>query len=51
MSHISPAIRAQFESMPTDLKNAILEMDVNLNSMGDLMACLERIISSGEAQG
>ena len=50
MSHISPAIRTQFDSMPSDLKNAILEMDVNLQNMGDLMACLERIISSGEAQ-
>ena len=50
MTHISPAIRIQFESMPIDLKNAIWEMNVELNTMGDLMACLERIITSGETQ-
>ena len=48
MSTVTPKIRAQFESMPIDLKNAILSMDVKLETMSDLMACLERIIAEGE---
>ena len=48
MSYVSPKIKAQFESMPISLKNAILERDVRLENMADLMACLERIIEEGE---
>ena len=48
MSYVNPAIRDKFESMPIDLKNHILEMDVKLESMSDLMACLERIIAEDE---
>ena len=49
MSYVNPAIRDKFESMPIDLKNAILSMDVKLETMSDLMACLERIIEEGES--
>ena len=48
LSYVNPAIRPQFDSMPIDLKNAILSMDVKLETMSDLMACLERIIAEGE---
>ena len=48
MSYVNPAIRDKFESMPIDLKNTILAMDVRLETMTDLMACLERIIAEGE---
>lgn len=48
MSYVNPAIRDKFESMPIDLKNAILNMDVRLESMSDLMTCLERIVAEGE---
>lgn len=50
MSYVSPAIRNKFESMPIDLKNAVLSMDVRLETMSDLMACLERIIAEGERE-
>ena len=50
MSTVSPKIRAQFESMPIDLKNHILSMDVKLENMNDLMAVLERIVAEGEGQ-
>lgn len=50
MSYVSPSIRSQFESMPIDLKNAILERDVKLENMNDLMAVLERIIAEGEGR-
>ena len=48
MSYVNPAIRDKFASMPIALKHAILSMDVNLETMSDLMACLERIIAEGE---
>ena len=48
MSTVSPKIRAQFESMPIDLKNHILSMDVKLENMKDLMDVLERIVAEGE---
>ena len=48
MSYVSPKIRTQFESMPINLKNAILQRDVRLESMADLMSCLEQIIKEGE---
>lgn len=48
MSFVSPTIQRQFESMPIHLKNAILERNVRLESMADLMSCLEQIIQEGE---
>ena len=48
MSYVNPAIRRQFESMPIDLKNAVLSMDVKLENMNDLMAVLERIVAEDE---
>lgn len=50
MSYVSPSIKEKFESMPIDLKNAILERDVRLENMNDLMAVLERIIAEGEGR-
>lgn len=50
MSFVSPKIKAQFESMPIHLKNAILERNVRLENMADLMSCLEQIIQEGESQ-
>lgn len=51
MSYINPKIKAQFESMPIDLKNEILRRNVHLENMADLMSCLERIIQEGESGG
>ena len=47
MSYINPAIRDKFDSMPADLREHILSMNVRLESMSDLMACLERIVAEG----
>ena len=44
----NPAIRAKFDSMPPELREHILQMDVKLETMSDLMACLERIVAEGE---
>lgn len=48
MSYVNPAIRPQFETMPSELKNAVLQMDIRLESMADLMTCLERIVAEQE---
>lgn len=48
MSYVDPKIKSQFESMPIDLKNVILARNVRLETMADLMACLEAIIQEGE---
>ena len=48
MSYVNPAIREKFDSMPQDLQQAVLAMDVRLESMTDLMNCLERIVAQEE---
>ena len=48
MSYVNPAIRAKFDSMPPEPREHILQMDVKLETMSDLMACLERIVAEGE---
>jgi hypothetical protein len=48
MSHVAPAIRDKFESLPVELKNSILERDVQLNNIHDLMHVLEEIVAEGE---
>ena len=45
LSYVNPAIRPQFDSMPADLKEHILQMNIRLETMNDLMGCLERIIA------
>ncbi len=44
MSYVDPKIQTQFESLPIELKNAILERDVKLNSLADLILVLEDIV-------
>ena len=48
MSYVAPNLRDKFESLPIALKNAILEKDVQLNTMSDLSAVLEKIVAEGE---
>ena len=49
MSTISPSIRPKFDSMPPALQQAVLDLNVPIETLGDLMSCLERIIAQGEA--
>lgn len=48
MSYISPAIQDKFETLSTDLKNVILERDVQINNMQDLIRILEDIVRESE---
>jgi len=48
MSTVNPAIREKFDSMPPELQEAVLATGMRLDTMTDLMNCLERIIAQGE---
>jgi hypothetical protein len=50
MSYVDPSIRDKFESLSTDLKNAILERDVQLHNIHDLINVLEKIVSEADAE-
>ena len=47
MSYVDPMMREKFESLPINLKDAILERDVKIHSMADLIQCLEEIVEGG----
>ena len=46
-SYVAPELREKFETLSVDLKNNILERNVQLNDIHDLIAVLE-VISRGE---
>ena len=50
MSYVNPALRSQFNSLSIDLKNEILSRNVTLNSLCDLIAVLDRIVSEADSQ-
>ena len=43
-SYVSPKIRDKFESLSIDLKNDILERNVQLYTLQDLIRVLEQIV-------
>ena len=47
MSYIAPAVQAKFETLSIDLKNEILERNVQINTIYDLIHVLEEIVSEG----
>ena len=42
-SYVAPQLREKFESLSVELKNVILERNVQLNTIHDLIAVLEEI--------
>lgn len=48
MSYVAPAIKEKFETLSIDLKNAILERDVELYNIHDLINVLEDIVKEAE---
>lgn len=48
MSYVAPAIKDKFESLSTDLKNLILERNVELHNIHDLIHVLEDIVAEDE---
>lgn len=47
-SYVSPDIEDKFETLSIDLKNMILERNVQLNNIYDLIAVLEDIVAEAE---
>lgn len=47
MSYVDPKLRPYFESLSIDLKNEILEQDVELRTLNDLIQRLDRIVKEG----
>lgn len=43
MSYIAPAVQAKFETLSIDLKNEILERNIQINTIHDLIHVLEEI--------
>jgi len=50
MSYVAPAIKEKFESLSIDLKNNILERNVQLNTIHDLINVLDVIVKEGEQE-
>ncbi len=48
MSYVDPSIKEKFETLSIDLKNAILERNVQLYNMHDLINVLEDIVKEAE---
>ena len=46
-SYVSPKIRDKFESLSIDLKNDILERNVQLYTLQDPIRVLEQIVEEG----
>ncbi len=49
-SYVSPALRDKFETLSIDLKNVILERNVQLYTIHDLIAVLEEIVNEAEGK-
>ena len=47
-SYVSPAVRDKFESLSINLKNVILERNVQINDVYDLIDVLESIVKEEE---
>lgn len=47
-SYVSPSLREKFESLSIDLKNAILEHNVHLETLQDLINVLNVIVEEAE---
>ena len=50
MSYVAPAIKDKFETLSVDLKNNILERNVELYNIHDLINVLDVIVKEGEQE-
>ncbi|NLY47883.1 MAG: hypothetical protein GX059_02545 [Clostridiales bacterium] len=50
MSYVAPEIKEKFESLSADLKNAILERNVQLYTIHDLIRVLEDIVREADEE-
>lgn len=47
MADIGPAMKSKFDSLSKDLKEEIMKRDVKINSIQDLIKCLDSIVAEG----
>jgi hypothetical protein len=50
MSYVAPAIKDKFETLSIELKNTILERNVELNNIHDLINVLDEIVKEAEEE-
>lgn len=50
MSHVAPAVKDKFETLSIELKNAILERNVEINNIHDLINVLDTIVKEAEQE-
>lgn len=50
MSYVAPQVKEKFETLSVELKNIILERDVQINTIHDLIRVLGDIVREGEAE-
>lgn len=50
MSYVAPEVQPKFQTLSIQLKDAILERNVQINTIHDLIQVLEDIVNEGEAQ-
>jgi hypothetical protein len=48
MSYVAPAIKDKFETLSVDLKNSILERNVQINNIHDLINVLDQIVKEAD---
>jgi hypothetical protein len=49
-SYIAPELRDKFDSLPVNLRNCILDKNVQLKNIHDLIHVLEDIVAEGETE-
>lgn len=50
MSYVAPAIKDKFETLSVELKNSILERNVEINNIHDLINVLDQIVKEAEEE-
>lgn len=50
MFYITPSLKEKFDSLDPKLQNAISQRDVSINTLSDLIKCLEQIVAEGEGR-
>jgi hypothetical protein len=50
MSYVAPAIKDKFESLSINLKNVILERNVELYTIHDLIHVLDQIVKESDEE-
>lgn len=49
-SNVAPAMKEKFETLSVDLKNAILERNVQINNIQDLINVLDAIVKEADEE-